>query len=103
MPDRTCSIDGCERPHCARGWCTLHYQRNTPPKQTGPCSVEGCDAPNHAKGLCAKHRARVKAARQPRRHPRAALAALSRAAMVRTMRAAYVRFTTRVPVHGRLQ
>jgi len=60
MPDRTCSIDGCERPHYGRGWCNMHYQRNKPPKQTGPCSVEGCDAPNHAQGLCAKHRARVK-------------------------------------------
>lgn len=23
----TCTIDDCERPHIARGWCTLHYQR----------------------------------------------------------------------------
>lgn len=22
-----CVIDDCERPHSARGWCTLHYQR----------------------------------------------------------------------------
>ena len=24
--DRTCSIDGCEEPHRARGWCTTHHQ-----------------------------------------------------------------------------
>ena len=24
---RTCSIDGCEKPHDARGWCRKHYQR----------------------------------------------------------------------------
>lgn len=27
MPDRTCSIDGCDRPHLARGWCSAHYRR----------------------------------------------------------------------------
>lgn len=25
MADRTCSIDGCEKPHLARGWCRAHY------------------------------------------------------------------------------
>ena len=24
---RTCSVDGCDRPHLARGLCNLHYQR----------------------------------------------------------------------------
>lgn len=24
---RTCSIDGCEKPSKARGWCNAHYQR----------------------------------------------------------------------------
>ena len=23
----TCSIDGCDNPHTARGWCSLHYAR----------------------------------------------------------------------------
>jgi len=27
MPKRTCSIDGCDRPFIARGWCDLHYAR----------------------------------------------------------------------------
>ena len=27
MVGRICSVPGCERPHEARGWCTLHYQR----------------------------------------------------------------------------
>lgn len=25
---RTCTIDGCQRSVCARGWCELHYRRN---------------------------------------------------------------------------
>lgn len=26
-PHRTCSIEGCERNHIARGWCAKHYRR----------------------------------------------------------------------------
>lgn len=27
MNERTCSVDGCTRPHVARGWCDPHYRR----------------------------------------------------------------------------
>lgn len=27
MAKRTCSVDGCERVHNARGWCAKHYMR----------------------------------------------------------------------------
>lgn len=27
MAKRTCSIDGCDNPHDARGWCSKHYLR----------------------------------------------------------------------------
>lgn len=27
MSDRTCSVDGCDSPPKARGWCSAHYQR----------------------------------------------------------------------------
>lgn len=27
MAKRTCSIDGCDQPHKARGWCFKHYRR----------------------------------------------------------------------------
>lgn len=27
MSDRTCSVDDCERPVLARGWCRMHYYR----------------------------------------------------------------------------
>lgn len=27
MPIIACSVPGCTGPHCARGWCEMHYQR----------------------------------------------------------------------------
>ena len=24
---KQCEVDGCERPHSSRGWCTMHYSR----------------------------------------------------------------------------
>lgn len=27
MDDRTCSVDGCVKPHKAHGWCHTHYMR----------------------------------------------------------------------------
>lgn len=27
VPNRTCSIDGCEKPHWGRGWCAMHWTR----------------------------------------------------------------------------
>lgn len=27
LADRSCSVDGCERPHYGKGYCALHYQR----------------------------------------------------------------------------
>jgi hypothetical protein len=27
VPSEACSIDGCDRPHEARGWCSTHYRR----------------------------------------------------------------------------
>lgn len=64
MPDRTCSIDGCDRPVRARGWCGLHYQRwkahGNPlgsvvasPKPI--CSIDGCEDVSNARGLCDRH------------------------------------------------
>lgn len=27
MADATCSVDGCEKRRCSRGWCSMHYAR----------------------------------------------------------------------------
>lgn len=65
MDKRTCSIDGCAKPHYARDWCMAHWQRNrkygTPlgggPMRQPPreCSVEDCHRKYSARGLCAMH------------------------------------------------
>lgn len=67
--DAVCSINGCDKPPRARGWCTSHYnkwQRYGDPeiasrvggrvRNDGPCSVEGCDrGGRRRKGLCPLH------------------------------------------------
>ena len=71
MGERICSIDDCERPTVARGWCDKHYRRwkrhgdpaSLPPRQLPPqnfprtigCKVDGCDEKHSAKGYCRRH------------------------------------------------
>ena len=73
-PVRTCSVDGCEKPHKARSYCQGHYvrvQRNGDPGDTGlrgyrtSCGVEGCDRPHLAHGLCSTHYARARSTGDP--------------------------------------
>lgn len=94
-PTRICSIEGCDNPHRARGWCAAHYARwknhgdplaevHTPsPEQ---CSVDGCENPCVARGYCNGHYVRWKRSgdagadliaqhRSPDRNPEAAFAA----------------------------
>lgn len=63
MPDRTCSVVGCDDPHYARGFCSKHYQRwksangypKGPRRQRGTCSIDGCEKPHNTDGLCHMH------------------------------------------------
>lgn len=67
MAKRTCSVDGCDAPHLARGWCGKHYKRwqvhgdplapRVAPKPRGrnTCTIDGCRAYVNGRGLCAKH------------------------------------------------
>ena len=65
MTDRICSIEGCGKPHNAKGFCFKHYHRfrkNGDPlvvryeKAAGQvCSIEGCRKPVRAKSLCNMH------------------------------------------------
>lgn len=74
---RYCSVEGCERRHEARGFCSMHYQRvqrhgvpglaapqrlarkpAAPQGQTrnvGSCSVEGCENPIRTRKMCNLH------------------------------------------------
>jgi hypothetical protein len=67
MAERTCTIDGCERPQQARGWCPMHYKRwrrngdpttitrRSPTETPDTCTVPGCDKPHRARGWCQAH------------------------------------------------
>lgn len=63
---RTCSIEGCDRPYEARGWCKSHYKRwwqhgdplhvpySSRPARL-PCVIAGCDRERFGHGWCRKH------------------------------------------------
>jgi len=67
---RTCSIEGCERKYVAKGYCSMHWQRNSrgadlsaPVRQVDPsrgCAAEGCSRPHLALGYCEMHYQRTK-------------------------------------------
>lgn len=61
----TCSIEGCEKPVKARGWCGAHYKawrsHGDPSvnkaRRAGiaPCSVVGCGKSAGSRGMCSAH------------------------------------------------
>lgn len=72
-----CSIDGCQRPKRARGWCTTHWarwKRLGDPNDVAlvsqhkgrPCKMDGCLSPNFGRGLCEKHYGRMRRNGDPR-------------------------------------
>lgn len=62
---KSCSIENCESPHVARGWCEAHYARwsrhgdplagRAAPRPGAICSIENCEKFIRARGLCVKH------------------------------------------------
>lgn len=55
MEQRTCSVDGCDNPHVAKGKCKRHYYQGYKPRSGAKCSVDGCERPVAGRGLCGKH------------------------------------------------
>lgn len=67
MTQRICSVEGCDLPHDARGWCRVHYGRwrrhGDPlyhPSEKAPCRVDDCDAAPFGHGYCQRHYQRWK-------------------------------------------
>lgn len=74
---KTCSVEGCDRPHSCKSYCTVHYKRykrNGAPgesvvKSNGRavtyCAVDGCDRIVKAQSLCSTHYMRYQAHGDP--------------------------------------
>lgn len=72
MAKATCSIEDCDRPARARGWCEMHYDRwkahgdpltvlpRGRPKVNLVCTVSSCDKPATRKYFCEAHYRRNK-------------------------------------------
>lgn len=72
MTERTCSSEGCKRPHSARGYCSAHWKqwrnrnadvvaadkKEREAKRPSVCTVEGCDNASKARGYCGTHYSR---------------------------------------------
>lgn len=54
-----CSVEGCDRPHEAKGKCSVHYRADLLKRlEVNPhrlCEREGCPRPHHSGGLCVNH------------------------------------------------
>lgn len=63
MSKRRCSVEGCEKPHNACGYCAAHYQRwrrwgdplGSAPEPIRECAFPGCGRSHDAHGLCSGH------------------------------------------------
>lgn len=63
---KTCSIEGCDKPYCAKGFCKIHYGKwrlHGDPEYKRPirkCDIEGCERKHYGLGLCGMHYDRLR-------------------------------------------
>jgi hypothetical protein len=58
VPQRTCMLEDCERRHCARGLCKMHYKREmtrSARSASASCEVSICENPVVKDGYCVDH------------------------------------------------
>lgn len=56
---KICSVDGCDRPNYAKGFCSYHYNKKR--LEAKPeCKVKGCAKTSSVGNLCIMHYARMK-------------------------------------------
>ncbi len=66
----TCTVEDCDRPHKALGYCEAHYKQLYRLGYTAPqpirraergriCSVPGCERKHRSHGLCRLHLCRI--------------------------------------------
>lgn len=64
---KICTIDGCDRPHAARGLCKQHYRKARASgmplaegvKYASVCIADGCDRASEKRGYCDMHYRRM--------------------------------------------
>lgn len=57
---KACSVDRCNKPHLARGFCAMHYKRQYA-EVLGDCTIDGCPKKAFNKGgLCSAHYAKMR-------------------------------------------
>jgi hypothetical protein len=75
---RTCSLEGCDKPHKGNGYCRTHnelFKRNGSPEPLpkrfpATCTVDGCDKPHKGNGYCHTHNTLFKRNGSPERLPK---------------------------------
>lgn len=75
MSQRTCSVNGCDRPTKARGYCSKHYQQQAVAYRVSQrtCSIEGCNSPHRSRGYCNSHYLRLRKRGTPELAPKPSL------------------------------
>ena len=63
---KICKVDGCNKKHLAKGYCSKHYTRfikygdpNKTKEYPTICKIQGCEGRHIVKGYCRKHYTKI--------------------------------------------